>query len=746
MNDNQDNHNKADAKIQESRFAITGMTCQACANRLEKVLNKNPLIDIAQVNFATETLTVHYHNTDNHDIQAWIKKAGFEGKPIDDAPKTKKIPSMPWRLMVLWVLSTPFWMGMLGMMVGSHTLMPPVWVQFVIASVVQFYFGLSFYQGAWASIKGGLANMDVLVALGTSAIWAYSTYAWLMPTQGHGLVYFEASVMVIAFVSLGKYLEARTKQQSLNSLSLLMDLVPDTVQKKEDGHWSPVRVQDIHVGDVLLARVGDRIGVDGVVIFGAGFSDEAHLTGESESLAKTVGDKVLAGSAVVDGGFEYRATATGDQTALGDMVRALDEAQGTKADIARLADKVSGVFVPVVAGIALVVFLGNWAILSNFDVALMRAVSVLVIACPCALGLATPAAIMAGMGTAARYGVRFKDAPSLEAAGRIDVMVFDKTGTLTMGQPSIRAVYLVDGVDENGVLGITASLEQHASHPLANALVNSALNQGLDLMDVKNPTTVVGQGLMGEIEGIGVVKVGVPDFVGFGQFDELIADPLSLKNNVRYFDKNESGSDESNVWQIASIVAVSVNESPVAVYALMDEIKDNAKNTIDRLKRENIDVIMMSGDHQGVVDDVAARLGIVSAYGNLSPRDKAQKIKDLKSQGKTVAMVGDGVNDAPAMAQAQVGFSVHDASSIAKHTASAELIGDSVTHAYHAWRIALATLNNIKQNLFFAFVYNCVGIVAAAFGLLNPIIAAAAMALSSISVLMNALRLKRLKL
>lgn len=370
----------------------------------------------------------------------------------------------------------------------------------------------------------------------------------------------------------------------------------------------------------------------------------------------------------------------------------------------------------------------------------MRAVSVLVIACPCALGLATPAAIMAGMGTAARYGVRFKDAPSLEMAGRIDTMVFDKTGTLTMGQPSIRATYLSDGVDGNDALGITASLEQHASHPLANALVKSALTQGLNLADVKNPTTVVGQGLMGDVAGVGMVKVGTPQFAGFDHFNEMIASASNAKN-VRYI-----GAHDANVWQIASIVAVSVNDIPLAAYALMDEIKENAKDAIDQLKQDGIDVIIMSGDHQGVVDDVAARLGVTSAYGKLSPRDKAQRINELKQEGRTVAMVGDGVNDAPAMAEAQVSFSVHDASSIAKHTSSAELVGDSVTHAQHAQHIALATLNNIKQNLFFAFVYNCIGIVAAAFGLLNPIIAAAAMALSSISVLMNALRLKRLKI
>lgn len=720
-----------------------GMTCQACANRLEKVLNKNPLVDMAQVNFATETLTIRHKNADSQDVVAWISKAGFEGVLVDELKPADKV-TIPYQLLVLWLISLPFWVGMFGMMIKNHALMPSVWVQFVLSSIVQFVFGWRFYRGAWSSLRAGLANMDVLIALGTTAIWLYSTYVWLFHVgRGtHEMVYFEASVMVIAFVSLGKYLEARTKQDGLNSLSLLMGLIPNTTSRKNNKTWQTIDVESVKVGDVLLARVGERIAVDGVLTVGVGLVDEAHLTGESEHLPKMMGDTVLAGSIVIDGGFEYQATATGNQTALGDMITALNEAQSTKADITRLTDKIAGIFVPAVVLVAFVVFVFNWLILGVFDAALMRAVSVLVIACPCALGLATPAAIMAGMGVAARHGVRFKDASSLEMAGRIDTMVFDKTGTLTVGKPTIRAVLLADGFAYDDVLTIVASLEQQATHPLAKSIVKSALDKGLNLHSASCSKTIIGEGLMGDVGDVGMVKVGTPKFVGLTNFNHFIKNqPVGFKT-IHIDDDNKHGTSEA-IWETASIVAVSVNDKLIAIYALSDTPKSDAKQVIHRLQKDGICVIMMSGDRQGVVDDVAGGLGIHQAYGHLSPRDKSIKINNLKKSGSIVAMVGDGVNDAPAMASAQVSFSVRDASSIAKYAASAELIGDCLAHAYYAQKIAKATLKNIKQNLFFACIYNVFGIVFAALGLLNPIVAAAAMALSSICVLVNALRLKR---
>lgn len=713
-------------KQQTVRFAIRGMTCQACASRIEKVLSKKSAISQVAVNFASETATMRFDTqlTNPEQIIAWIAKTGFEAVLVSDKPSAPAAhnTSVPWALLLLWLLSAPFWVAMAGMLVGSHALMLPTWLQFVLASVVQFVFGARFYQGAFESIKGGLANMDVLVALGTTAIWAYSSYVWW---AGSHEVYFEASVMVIAFVSLGKFLEQRTKKQGLDSVSAMMALIPSTALVKKQDAWVQTKIANIQVGDVLLARHGDRVAVDGRVLDGVAYINEAHLTGESQTLSKQVGDKVLAGSVVAEGSFSYQATATGNQTALSDMIQALDDAQGTKAHIARIADRVAGVFVPVVVVIAVLTFLAHFVWGQSADVALMRAVSVLVIACPCALGLATPAAIMAGMGLAARHGVVFKDAPSLELAGRVDTMVFDKTGTLTLGQPTVQASHLLDNSKTGeDVLAITASLEQHAAHPLAVAIVEYAQDKSLSLYQATNVQSIIGQGICGDIAGVGHVKVGTPQFIGV--------------------DKNTL--PKGDVWQIASMVAVSVNDKAQAIYALVDEPKADSAQVIARLKNDGVASVMMSGDHQAVVDFVADKLGICHAYGGLSPRDKANKIKSLQDKGKKVAMVGDGVNDAPAMAQAQASFAVGSASDIAKHTASAYLVGNALTHAYYAQKVAKLTLTNIKQNLFFAFVYNCIGIALAVAGLLNPMIAAMAMALSSVSVLANAMRLKKVQL
>jgi len=441
---------------------------------------------------------------------------------------------------------------------------------------------------------------------------------------------------------------------------------------------------------------------------------------------------------VENGSFEYQITAKGSQTRLGDMIKALNDAQGSKAHIARIADRVAGIFVPVVVAIALLTFFANYWFLGAFDTALMRAVSVLVIACPCALGLATPAAIMAGMGVAARSGVWFKDAQALEAAGAIDTVVLDKTGTITQGKPQLSAAYLIDdnlklfNLDKAALLQLVASVERHANHPLATTLVNYAetYNKQTDTpqspaaFTISHVETVLGQGIQAQVASIGQIKIGTPSFANLQLPAAIIqANP---------------------VWQIASQVAVSIDDTPVAAFALADELKQDSVKVIASLQAHHLDVVVMSGDKQSVVDYVGEQINASKALGELSPRDKAQRIDEWQQQGKKVAMVGDGVNDAPAMAIATASFAVEGATDIAKHSATARLMGESLKHVDYAVTIARATLRNIKQNLFFAFIYNCLGIPLAAFGLLNPMIAAAAMALSSISVLLNALRLTRM--
>ena len=716
---------------QKVRFQIEGMTCQACASRIEKVLNKKDFVAEAGVNFANEEAQVVFDadKVSVQDIATIIEKTGFSAKEKTDAlpsPETKH--HIGWRLWLLLAINIPFLIGMAGMMIGRHDWMiPPIW-QFALASVVQLWLAVPFYKSAWASIKGGLANMDVLVTIGTVSIYLYSVYMlFFSPHSAHGMahVYFEAGVMVIGFVSLGKFLEHRTKKSSLNSLGLLLKLTPTQVNVQCEGEWKQLPIDQVQIGDLIRANHGERIAADGIIESGSGWADESHLTGESNPEEKKAGGKVLAGALMTEGSVVYRATQLGSQTLLGDMMNALSEAQGSKAPIARVADKAAAMFVPAVVGIALLTFIATWLVKGDWTIALMHAVAVLVIACPCALGLATPAAIMVGMGKAVKHGIWFKDAAAMEEAAHVDAVVLDKTGTLTEGRPQVAAVYCVpdSGFDEDALYRIAAAVEQNAAHPLARAIVSAAQARGLDIPAAQNAQTVVGAGITAEVEGVGLVKAGKLDFA------ELTLPEFS-----------------DDVWRIASTVAVSANGKPIGAFALADALKADTAEAIGRLKKHGIDVYIMSGDNQGTVEYVAKQLGIAHAFGNMSPRDKAAEVQKLKTAGKTVAMVGDGINDAPALAAANVSFAMKGGADVAEHTASATLMQHSVNQLADALLVSQATLKNIKQNLFFAFFYNILGIPLAALGFLNPVIAGAAMAASSVSVLSNALRLKRVNI
>ena len=718
---------------QKVRFQIEGMTCQACASRIEKVLNKKDFVESAGVNFASEEAQVTFDDskTSAADIAKIIEKTGYgaKEKTEDVLPQPEETAHVSWRLWLLFAINVPFLIGMAGMMIGRNDWMiPPLW-QFVLASVVQLWLAVPLYKSAWASIKGGLANMDVLVTIGTVSIYLYSVYMlFFSPHAAHGMahVYFEAGVMVIGFVSLGKFLEHRTKKSSLNSLGLLLKLTPTQVNVQREGEWKQLPIDQVQIGDLIRANHGERIAADGIIESGSGWADESHLTGESNPEEKKAGGKVLAGALMTEGSVVYRATQLGSQTLLGDMMNALSEAQGSKAPIARVADKAAAVFVPAVVGIALLTFIATWLVKGDWTVALMHAVAVLVIACPCALGLATPAAIMVGMGKAVKHGIWFKDAAAMEEAAHVDAVVLDKTGTLTEGRPQVAAVYCVpdSGFDEDALYRLAAAVEQNAAHPLARAIVSAAQARGLEIPAAQNAQTVVGAGITAEVEGVGLVKAGKLDFA-----------ELKLPENL---------SDD--VWRIASIVAVSANGKPIGAFALADALKTDTAEAIGRLKKHGIDVYIMSGDNQGTVEYVAKQLGIAHAFGNMSPRDKAAEVQKLKTAGKTVAMVGDGINDAPALAAANVSFAMKGGADVAEHTASATLMQHSVNQLADALLVSQATLKNIKQNLFFAFFYNILGIPLAALGFLNPVIAGAAMAASSVSVLSNALRLKRVNI
>ena len=718
--------------MQKVSIQIGGMTCQSCASRIEKVLNKKDFVQQAGVNFASEEaqITFDEKQTSVEQLIQIIQKTGFAAQLKQEQAELPQERNISWRLILLWLINVPFLIGMLGMMLGRHDwMLPPTW-QMVLATIVQFSLAIPFYKSAWGSIKGGLANMDVLVSLGTLTIYFYSVFMlFYLPHMSHAHgsanIYFEASVMVLGFVSLGKFLEDRTKKHSLNSLGLLLQLTPKQVRVQRNGEWQTMPLNQIQVGELLRANQGERIAADGVVEEGSGWCDESHLTGESLPEMKESGSHVLAGAMVTDGSLVYRSQQLGSQTLLGDMMNALSEAQGSKAPIARFADKVAAVFVPTVIGIALLTFLLTWWLQQDVVTALIHGVAVLVIACPCALGLATPAAIMVGMGKAVKQGIWFKDAAAMEEAAHVNAVVLDKTGTLTEGKPQVVAFWQVQSAvySEDEIYALAAAIEQNATHPLAKALVQAAMAKNVALPAVQHIQADVGQGIQGEIEHLGTVKVGKPAYCG-----------LTLP------------TDLDPVWQIASIVAVAVNEQPVAAFALADTLKADTQKAIQRLQANNIDVYIMSGDNPNVVQYIANQLGIQHAQGNMSPRDKASAVKLLQENGNVVAMVGDGVNDAPALTAANVSFAMHDGADVAQHSASATLMQHSVNQLVDALLISRATLKNIKQNLFFAFIYNVLGIPLAALGLLSPVVAGAAMAMSSISVLSNALRLKKTKI
>ena len=729
---------------QHINFQISGMTCQACASRIEKVLNKKDFVANASVNFAGETAQVEYDDaqTTPEALIEIIQKTGYQA-----AIQTTALPEMQpenanlwrnhWRTWLLLAIAAPFMLGMTGMLFGSHALTPPAWLQIALASIVQLWLAIPFYKSAIASVRGGLANMDVLVSIGTLAIYLYSIGMMLAGHPVHN-VYFEAGVMVIAFVSLGKFLEERTKRGSLNSLGLMMQLTPRQVTVLRGNQWQPEKLENVQIGDTLRAVQGERIAADGVVLSGEAWADESHLTGESQPVYKTAGSKVLAGS-ILSGSVDYRAEQLGSNTLLGDMMNALADAQGSKAPIARLADKAAAVFVPTVLSIAALTFIATWLFTGSTTKALVHAVAVLVVACPCALGLATPAAIMAGMGVAVRHGVWFKNAAAMEQAGHIDTVVLDKTGTLTQGKPDIAAIWTAPNISEDTLFQAAAAVEQHAAHPLAKAIVSHAAERGIAIPTATQPETEAGAGLQAQVEGIGLVKVGKPDFAnldvhaiwGDGQ-------PENEQSELR-----QNNADD--IWQIASLVAVSINGAAAGAFALADPLKADSAEAIKRLHAHGISVYILSGDNAATVSHIANALGIDSphAHGNQSPRSKADFIAQLKAQGRSVAMVGDGINDAPALALADVGFAVRGSTDIAEHSADAVLVRQSVNQLADGIFIARATLKNIKQNLFFAFIYNILGIPLAAVGLLTPVIAGAMMAMSSVSVLGNALRLKK---
>ena len=708
-------------------FAIGGMTCAACSARLEKVLNRQAGMQ-ANVNLAAERARVRLSAAaDEAAVVAAVAKAGFSAALVDgqtrEREKAAKLLVYRSEIRRFWIsvaLTLPL-VGQMFFMFGEHGHMNelPRWFQLALATPVQFWIGWRFYNGAFKSLRGGGANMDVLVALGTSMAWGFSTVVTLFGLDQH--VYFEGGAAVITLVLLGKLLEARAKARTSEAIESLIRLQPKTARVERDGQWIDMPVEALMPGDVFLVRPGESVPVDGELIDGESSVNEAMLTGESMPVGKRAGDKVFAATANGQGAMRCRATGVGEHTLLAGIIRMVGEAQGSKAPVQRLADQISAVFVPTVCVIALLTFIGWWWTAGDFADALVNAVAVLVIACPCALGLATPTAIMVGTGQGARAGILVKNAEALERAEKITVLALDKTGTLTCGTPQVTDV-VTYGLVRDEALSLAAALEENSEHPLARAIVSAAVS-GVATVNRKkaaNFKSLPGHGVEGEVDDRSL-RLGSPSWLGLAD-DPAVAELQRAGKTV---------------------MVLAEGETTLALFAVADALRPSSRAAVQRLRERGIRVVMLTGDNAATAAAIAAEAGIAEFRAGVLPGDKAAAINELKSCGGLVAMVGDGINDAPALAAADVSFAIGAGSDAAVEAADLTLIRSDLMGVVDAIALSAATLGKIRQNLFFAFIYNVMGIPLAALGWLNPVVAGAAMAMSSVSVVSNSLLLKR---
>jgi len=713
-------------------LAISGMTCASCVGRVEQALAKVSGVLKATVNLATERAAVHIASgaVTAAELVDAVKRAGYEASAIEgatDQPVQKANPALPVILAAL--LSFPLMAPMLAEAFGMHVMLPG-WLQFLLATPVQFILGARFYRAGWKALRARSGNMDLLVALGTSAAYGLSVYQWLTAPAGAMVhLYFEAAAVVITLVLLGKWLEVRAKRQTTDAIRALNALKPERATLRRDGIDTEVALSAVQVNDIVLVRPGERVAVDGEVIEGESHVDESLITGESLPIAKHAGEHVTGGAVNGEGLLLVKTLAVGAESTLSRIVRLVESAQAEKAPIQRLVDRVSAVFVPVVLGLALLTLLGWGGVTGNWQTGLLNAVAVLVIACPCALGLATPTAIMVGTGAAARHGILIKDALALEIAHRVKAVAFDKTGTLTVGRPTLTDAVPADG-DRVRLIRLAAAVQRGSEHPLARAVAEAATAESIDLPAASGMKAVPGRGVTATIEGetyaIGStryaneLKTGIPP--------QLITQAESLQTQGR---------------TVSWLIHFAPEPGVVGLLAFGDSVKPTAKAAIDRLHALGVRCVMISGDNAGSSHSVARQLGMDEVRAEVLPADKARIIGELKAKYGIIAMVGDGINDAPALAAADVGIAMSTGTDVAMHAAGITLMRGDPALVADAIEISRRTYAKIRQNLFWAFIYNVVGIPAAAFGLLNPMIAGAAMAFSSVSVVSNALLLKR---
>lgn len=737
-----------DVVTEKVELDIIGMTCAACATRIEKGLNKVDGVTKANVNLALEKATVEF-DPSNTNIYQLIKKVeglGYEAKMKEEGKeqdivdyREKEIQKQTGKFVFSLILSIPLlWAMVRHFEFTSFIYLPEIlmnpWVQLALATPVQFIIGKQFYVGAYKALKNKSANMDVLVALGTSAAYFYSLYLTIQ-TIGSEMnmadLYFETSAVLITLIILGKLFEAKAKGRSSEAIKKLMGLQAKTATVVRNGVELEIPIEQVEVEDIIYVKPGEKVPVDGEIVEGRSAIDESMITGESIPVDKTVGDSVIGATINKNGFLKIKATKVGKDTALAQIIKVVEEAQGSKAPIQRLADQISGVFVPIVVGIAVLVFL-IWFIVvdpGDFAEALEKLIAVLVIACPCALGLATPTSIMAGSGRAAEFGILFKGGEHLEMTHQITTVILDKTGTVTNGAPVLTDIILSEGRDEMEFLSLIGSAEKQSEHPLAQAIVEGINEKGITLTAVDDFESITGFGIRARINGneiyIGTRKLMKEHGI---EIDEAILTMNSLEKEGK------------------TAMLVAINQVYAGIVAVADTVKETSKLAIKRLKDMDLEVIMITGDNLQTAKAIASQVGIDSVIAEVLPEGKADEVKKLQSQGKKVAMVGDGINDAPALALADIGMAIGTGTDVAMEASDVTLIRGDLNSIADAIYMSKKTITNIKQNLFWAFAYNSIGIPIAAFGWLAPWLAGAAMAFSSVSVVLNALRLQRVKL
>nr|WP_139366213.1 MULTISPECIES: heavy metal translocating P-type ATPase [Bacillaceae] len=726
-------------------FAITGMTCAACANRIEKKLSRTDGVSSASVNFAVENVTVEYNSSQVSpvDLKEAVKKIGYtlneqeSNEEITDY-RDRDIRNQTGKFIFAALLSAPLlWTMVTHFEWTSFLYIPDMfmnpWVQLALATPVQFIAGAQFYKGAYKALRSKSANMDVLIALGTTVAFFYSLflgYEWHMAGQvGMPELYFEAAAVIITLVILGKLFEVRAKGRTGKAIEKLLDMQAKTARIVRDGEEVEVPVEAVVVGDTFIVRPGEKIPVDGEIVKGMSALDESMITGESIPVDKKPKDVVIGGTINKNGTLTVNATKVGKDTALAQIVKVVEEAQGSKADIQRVADRVSGVFVPIVVLIAVGSFLAWYFLIEPGDVrsALVPLITVLVIACPCALGLATPTSIMAGSGRAAEMGVLFKGGEHLEHTRNIETVVLDKTGTVTKGEPELTDVHIVKGMEQD-VLALVGAAEKHSEHPLAHAIVDGIKKQGIPIPEPEQFTALPGYGVKAQVNGknlsIGTRKLMKQHQVNSKAIEEKMA---TLETDGK------------------TAMIIAIDHEVAGLIAVSDTVKDTSKAAIARMKSLGLEVIMLTGDNEKTASAIGHQVGIDRVIAEVVPEQKADEIKKLQLEGKKVAMVGDGMNDAPALAVADVGMAIGTGTDVAIEAADVTLMRGDLQSVADSIQLSEKTMRNIKQNLFFAFVYNSAGIPIAAAGLLAPWVAGAAMAFSSVSVILNALRLQRMR-